>query len=86
MQPEHRGHIKGSMKGIVSHKFDVPVRVWYHSKAWNFRFEFFFKLPLISRRIFEYSMFRDEFLLSPDTVNELGDVARFVNSVGTLQK
>jgi hypothetical protein len=69
-----------NFKGIVSWKFHILFLVSFESLEVStpFLFIHFLKISSFSRRIFEYTTFSGELLLSPKTVNELRYVARFV--------
>jgi hypothetical protein len=74
------------LKGIVSRKFDilfVGIIRQLGSFYTFFLFYPFFKIWSFSCRIFEYSTFSGEYLLSHKTVNELCYVAGFVNRIVT---
>jgi hypothetical protein len=76
-----------TLKGIVSQKFHVLFLVSFESLEVSTPFLFypFFTISSFSFRIFEYTMFSGEILLSHNTVKELlyRYVAGFVNSIVT---
>jgi hypothetical protein len=54
--------------GIISRKFDIHYLIPFES-LYTFPYYFLKNISLISCRTFEYSTFRGDFLLSPNTVN-----------------